>query len=143
MSNSESHLGSAIYKGSVGISTHKALHAEALIDRKSAEQKLEKMRTQIAEIDRAFLDLLRQRMDLSAEIGCIKEAIGQALFVPEVHKLVLARARSSARACGISEKVMESIYEAVMEGSIERQQRAISELHARVATSSERVSQKS
>ena len=62
-------------------------------------------------------------MRLAAEVGRIKAGQGQPIMVPEVHHRVLTRARQHADACGISEEVMESIFKAVMRGSIERQHR--------------------
>ncbi|MEM7353067.1 MAG: chorismate mutase, partial [Acidobacteriota bacterium] len=87
--------------------------AEALTD----------LRESIADVDRSLLELLHRRMHLAAEVGRIKAGAGQPIMVPEVHHRVLTRARQHADACGVSEEVMESIFQAVMRGSIERQHR--------------------
>ena len=70
-----------------------------------------------------MLELLRRRMDLAAEVGRVKLGAGKPILVPEVHNRVLNRARQHADACGVAEEVMESIFDAVMRGSIERQHR--------------------
>ena len=58
------------------------------------------LRDSLADIDRALLELLRRRMDLAAEVGRIK-----------------------AEACGVSPEVMEGVYKAILQGSVERQYR--------------------
>ena len=90
--------------------------------RTSAEE-LTELRESIAEVDRSLLELLHRRMHLAAEVGRVKAGQGQPIMVPEVHHRVLTRARQHADACGVSEEVMESIFKAVMRGSIERQHR--------------------
>jgi chorismate mutase/prephenate dehydrogenase len=90
----------------------------------SVPETLRVLRDRIVEVDRAILDFLQQRMELAEKVGRIKIAAGEPLFVPDVYEQVLARARSHADACGVSEDVMEAIYVAVMQGSIERQYRA-------------------
>lgn len=81
------------------------------------------LRDDIADVDRALLALLRRRMALAAEVGRVKHAAGAPIFVPEVGDRVLTRAREHAAACGVSAEVMESIFDAVIRGSIERQHR--------------------
>lgn len=84
---------------------------------------LASLRDDIADVDRALLALLRRRMALAAEVGRVKHAAGAPIFVPEVGDRVLTRAREHAAACGVSAEVMESIFDAVIRGSIERQHR--------------------
>ena len=86
-------------------------------------ERLAELRESIAEVDRSLLELLRRRMDLAAEVGRVKLGAGKPILVPEVHNRVLTRARQHADACGVAEEVMESIFDAVMRGSIERQHR--------------------
>lgn len=62
-------------------------------------------------------------MELAEEVGRVKIGVGRPIMVPEVHDRVLIRARQHADSCGVSEDVMESIFAAVMRGSIERQHR--------------------
>lgn len=85
------------------------------------------LREQISEVDRSLLELLHRRMDLAAEVGRHKVDQKKPIFVPEVHDRVLRRARRHAEACGVSEQVMESIFAAVMRGSIERQHKTAAE----------------
>lgn len=86
-------------------------------------ERLTELRQAIADVDRSLLELIHRRMDLTAEVGRVKAAAGQPIVVPEVHSRVLTRARLHAEACGVSEEVMESIFQAVTRGSIERQHR--------------------
>ena len=88
-----------------------------------AAEKLGRLRDQIAEVDRSLIELLHRRMELAEEVGRVKFDSGRPILVPEVHDRVLTRARLHADACGVSEGVMESIFDAVMRGSVERQHR--------------------
>lgn len=85
--------------------------------------RLADLRERISEVDRSLLELLHRRMDLAEEIGRVKLGDRQPILVPEVHDRVLNRARRHAESCGVSEEVMESIFAAVMRGSVERQHR--------------------
>lgn len=92
-------------------------------DPRRISEHLTGLRESIAEVDRSLLELLRRRMDLASEVGRVKLGAGKPIMVPEVHDRVLTRARQHADACGVSGEVMESIFDAVMRGSIERQHR--------------------
>lgn len=84
---------------------------------------LSALRDSLAEIDRSLLELLRRRMELAAEIGRIKAENDRPVVVRDVEDRVLTRARQHAEACGVSEEVMESVFEAIIRGSVERQYR--------------------
>ncbi len=86
-------------------------------------ERLASLRGEIADVDRGLIELLRRRMTLAAEVGRVKHAAGEPIFVPEVNDSVLTRAREHAAACGVSSEVMEAIFGAVMRGSVERQHR--------------------
>ncbi len=86
------------------------------------------LRDSISEVDRALLELLRRRMELSAEVGRIKAASGLPVVVRDIEDRVLTRARQYAEACGVSEEVMEGVFQAIIRGSIERQYRVGIEL---------------
>lgn len=89
----------------------------------SSDATLAALRERIAEVDRSLLEHLHRRMELAAEVGRVKHDAGQPIVVPEVYDRVLTRARDHAAACGVSEEVMESIFRAVVRGSVERQHR--------------------
>lgn len=84
---------------------------------------LSPLRDSLAEIDRALLELLRRRMELAAEVGRIKAESAMPVVVRDVEDRVLSRARQHAEACGVSEEVMQSVFEAIIRGSVERQYR--------------------
>jgi len=88
-----------------------------------AADELLPLREAIAEIDRALLELLRRRLALAAEVGHVKAAIGAPIVVRDVEDRVLTRARQHADGCGVSEDVMEAIFQAIVRGSAERQHR--------------------
>src|SRR3954453_9615039 len=81
------------------------------------------LRDSLADIDRALLELLRRRMDLAAEVGRIKAEAGLPIVVRGVEDRVLTRARQKAEECGVSEEVLEAIFQAIMRGSVERRHR--------------------
>jgi chorismate mutase/prephenate dehydrogenase len=81
------------------------------------------LRDSIADVDRALLEMLRRRMVLAAEIGRIKAAAAEPVVVRDAEDRVLLRARQHADACGVSEDVMEQIFQAIIRGSVERQHR--------------------
>jgi chorismate mutase/prephenate dehydrogenase len=87
------------------------------------EETLSSLREQIADTDRALLELLRRRMELAAAVGEVKARAGAPVVVRDVEDRVLSRARQHAEACGVSGEVMESIFAAIMRGSVERQHR--------------------
>jgi len=84
---------------------------------------LASLRDAISDVDRALLELLRRRLDLAAEVGRIKADAGAPVVVREVEERVLDRARRQAAACGVSESVLEGVFQAILRGSVERQYR--------------------
>jgi len=88
-----------------------------------ATEDLTGLRESIAEIDRALLELLRRRMELAARVGAVKAATGQPVVVRDVEDRVLGRARLHAESCGVSEEMMAQVFQAIMDGSVERQHR--------------------
>jgi chorismate mutase/prephenate dehydrogenase len=95
----------------------------AMSEPNPTHESLSSLRDHIAEVDRALLELLRRRMELSAEVGHVKAESGAPVEVRDVEHKVLTRARQHAEACGVSEEVMASVFEAIIRGSIERQYR--------------------
>ena len=84
---------------------------------------LQRLRDGIAEVDRALLELLRRRLDLAAEVGRHKAAAGVPVVVRDVEDRILTRARTHAERCGVSGEAMESIFQAILSSSVERQHR--------------------
>jgi len=98
------------------------------VEEQTLSEELTHLRIAISEVDRALLELIRRRMELAGDVGRLKATSGQPILVPEVHSQVLTRAREHAESCGISEDVMEAIFDAVTRGSVERQHRVGIEL---------------
>jgi chorismate mutase / prephenate dehydrogenase len=84
---------------------------------------LRDLREEIAEIDRALLELVRRRLDLAAEVGKRKAAAGVPVVVRDVEDRILSRARQHAEQCGVSGEAMEAIFHAILRSSVERQHR--------------------
>ncbi|HEX9794424.1 MAG TPA: chorismate mutase [Planctomycetota bacterium] len=84
---------------------------------------LDDLRQSIAALDRSLLELLAERMRLSAEVGRLKAEAGTPIVAREVEALVLEQAREYAAHCGIAEETLASIYREILRGSVERQHR--------------------
>ena len=84
---------------------------------------LARLREAIAEVDRALLELLRRRMELASRVGEIKAAAGSPVVARDVEDRILTRARQHAELCEVSPEVMEAIFQAILQGSVERQHR--------------------
>ncbi len=84
---------------------------------------LQQLRDEIAEIDRALLELVRRRLDVAAEVGRQKASAGVPVVVRDVEDRVLSRARQHAERCGVSGDAMEAIFQAIIRSSVERQHR--------------------
>jgi chorismate mutase/prephenate dehydrogenase len=84
---------------------------------------LSTLRDAISDVDRALLELLRRRMELAAEVGYLKASSTAPIVVRDIEDRVLTRARQYAEACGVSEGVMEGVFQAIIRGSVERQHR--------------------
>jgi chorismate mutase / prephenate dehydrogenase len=87
------------------------------------EPNIDELRAAITAIDESLLDLLRRRMELAGDVGCVKAEAGLPVVARDVEERVLGRARQHADACGVSEDVMVAIFQAIMRGSVERQHR--------------------
>ena len=92
-------------------------------DRPAGPEALSILREAIAGVDRALLELLRRRLDLAAEVGRVKAESGAPVVVRDIEDRVLERARRHAAACGVSESVMEGVFQAIIRGAVERQYR--------------------
>jgi len=91
---------------------------------------LASLREEIADVDRALLELLRRRLDLAADVGRLKAEAALPVVVRDVEDRVLTRARAHAQACGVSEDGMAAIFQAIIRSSVERQHRVGVELRA-------------
>jgi prephenate dehydrogenase/chorismate mutase len=89
------------------------------------------LREQIAGLDQALVELLERRFRLAEEVGRIKAERGQAVAVRDVERRVLQRARDAAALCGTSPEIMESIFAAILRGSVECQHRVGVEINRR------------
>ncbi len=89
----------------------------------SASDELFRLREAIAGVDRALLELLRQRLDLAAEVGRLKAAAGVPVIVRDVEDRILTRARQHAELCGVSAESLEAVFQAIIDSSVERQHR--------------------
>ena len=76
--------------------------------------KLERLRKKVRDNDRRMVRLLKRRMQLTAQIGKHKKALGLPVKDPPTEKKVLANALRSGRALGLSTDFIESIMRSVL-----------------------------
>lgn len=82
---------------------------------------IDDLRTDIDRIDAALIDLLAQRMDISASIGLIKERSGMTVLQADRWNNVLERARSMAKEKDLDEDFITEIFTTIHRASMERQ----------------------
>jgi len=88
-----------------------------------SRESIEHERARIRELDQELCALLAERMRASERIGRVKAQRGEPISVRAIEDEVLRRARAAAGGVGVSESVLETIFQAIVQGSIERQHR--------------------
>ena len=78
-------------------------------------------REQVDRIDRRLVDLLAQRQTVVDEICAVKAASGRDVRDPDREAELLSRLRTHARHADVSPDLVESIYQCVLDHSVERQ----------------------
>jgi len=102
-------------------------------ERKTMVRKIDVLRNEIADLDRDLLELIERRFRLAAEVGRFKAEQGLPVTVKQVEERVKQRARDAAATCGVSPGIMDAIFGAIINGSVERQYRVGIEERARIA----------
>ena len=82
-----------------------------------APRDLDQLRAAIDDVDRRFLDLLRERRDLVAEVARWKTTHGAPVYVPELEATLLRARRDEAIAAGVSPDLMEDLLRRIMRES--------------------------
>ncbi|MEA3588762.1 bifunctional chorismate mutase/prephenate dehydrogenase [Pseudidiomarina sp. 1APP75-27a] len=88
------------------------------------EVRLQQLREAIDETDNALLNLLYQRKQLAAEVGVVKRAMGQPLYVPEREAKLLEARREEAEKIGLSPDLIEDVLRRIIRESYHQQQAA-------------------
>lgn len=83
----------------------------------SDESSLHALREQIDLLDSQLVDLLAQRLRVTAEIGAIKSTLGQPLYVPSREKSLLSARRQQADNAGVNPDLIEDVLRRVMRES--------------------------
>ena len=89
----------------------------------SVERDLAGLRSEIDDIDGELLQLLARRMEVSAQIGQYKKQNNVAVVQMDRWKQVLADLMVTGEALGLSSTLINKVYEAIHQASIERQTR--------------------
>jgi chorismate mutase/prephenate dehydrogenase len=87
-------------------------------------EQLQQLRQQIDQADSELVQLLLRRRELVAEVGVIKRATGQPLYVPEREQQMLELRRAQADQAGLSPDLIEDVLRRVIRESYQQQQAA-------------------
>ena len=78
------------------------------------DDRLDKLREQIREVDRELIRLVSARRDLALEVGRVKEAKGLPVMDPAQEAKVIRRAAELAREMGVDEELVRDIVWRIM-----------------------------
>ncbi|QWL03588.1 bifunctional chorismate mutase/prephenate dehydrogenase [Shewanella indica] len=78
---------------------------------------LEKLRGLIDGVDQELLKLLRQRLDLVAQVGAVKHNAGLPIYAPQREAAMLAKRRVEAESLGVSPQLIEDVLRRLMRES--------------------------
>ncbi|WP_127347062.1 bifunctional chorismate mutase/prephenate dehydrogenase [Pseudidiomarina mangrovi] len=87
-------------------------------------EQLQQLRQQIDAADSELVQLLLRRRELVAQVGVIKRAAGQPLYVPEREQQMLELRRQQAQQAGLSADLIEDVLRRVIRESYQQQQAA-------------------
>ena len=87
-------------------------------------EQLQAVREQIDAADSELVQLLLRRRELVAQVGVIKRAAGQPLYVPEREQQMLQLRRQQAEQAGLSADLIEDVLRRVIRESYQQQQAA-------------------
>lgn len=87
-------------------------------------EQLQALRQQIDAADSELVQLLLRRRELVAQVGVIKRAAGQPLYVPEREQQMLQLRRQQAQQAGLSADLIEDVLRRVIRESYQQQQAA-------------------
>ncbi|AMM81559.1 MULTISPECIES: bifunctional chorismate mutase/prephenate dehydrogenase [Pasteurella] len=82
---------------------------------------LNKLRTQIDQVDRQLLQLLAQRLELVKQVGEVKHQQGLPIYVPEREAEMLNARRAEAETLGVSADLIEDVLRRIMRESYARE----------------------
>ena len=88
-------------------------------------QRIEKLRTDIDEVNADLLDLLERRLDLSVQVGEIKQSAGLPLYSEERERDLLDRFRTEAIERGIDPDYVEELMAVVLVHSRAAQRKTV------------------
>lgn len=87
----------------------------------SGARRLELLRSRIDEIDDQILSLLASRMDVSREIGELKQEHSMPIIQPQRWEKVLASVREKALALGLDPSFAQDLYNRIHDASVAQQ----------------------
>lgn len=88
---------------------------------KTPQQQLDELRHSIDSTDEELIRLLAKREALTAEVGDVKKALRQPLYVPERENKMIQARKQKAKALGVSEDFIEDILRRVIRNSYQTQ----------------------
>lgn len=88
----------------------------------SAEERLERLRTEIRALDRELVTLVGRRRDLVLEIGSVKAELGLPVLDPTQEARVVRRAAELARKLGVDEELTRDVIWRIMASARDAQE---------------------
>jgi len=88
-------------------------------------KRIERLRTEIDEVNTELLDLLERRLDLSVQVGEIKQSSGLPLYSEERERDLLDRFRAEAAERGIDPDYVEELMAVVLVHSRAAQRKTV------------------
>lgn len=82
------------------------------------QSELDRMRTEIDELDQNLLSILADRMRISQKVGELKRTHNIAIFQPDRWEVVLRGSKRAGVSLGLSEEFTEQIYKAIHQESV-------------------------
>ncbi len=82
---------------------------------------LEALRNSIDSVDQQLLSLLKQRLNLVAEVGKVKHEAGLPIYAPQREASMLAGRRDEARKIGVSPQLIEDVLRRLMRESYQNE----------------------
>ncbi len=81
------------------------------------DEKLTRLREEIDDIDSQLVDLLAQRLRVTAKVGTLKSEVGMPIYAPEREASLLNSRKQQAMAAGLAPELIEDVLRRLMRDS--------------------------
>lgn len=85
------------------------------------QSELNNLRTQIDELDRRLLNILKERMSISAKVCELKKKFDKPILQPHRMEIVLEQFKAAGSALGLSQEFSAQIFKVIHDESVDIQ----------------------